>query len=148
MFCYSLQADNAHTHTDTTMTLAWQMVECAATDEQGLKEGFSSCGVQTTPMKTESVLEPGSCLKIQTETQYRGWLNPEPSTGSLTEMPLEALHLHSQTQLINSWHYWKTWVCHCERRLVPSSPQREMWNEPKLMRYTHRILTAPSKTLS
>lgn len=87
--CSSLEADNAHTCT----TLAWQMVGdqcvcvCVSVEQQGLRKGFSSCGVQTMPMKTESVLEPGSCLKIQTETQYGGWLKHESFTGSLTEMP-------------------------------------------------------------
>lgn len=105
--CSSLEADNTHTQTYTHKhtTLAWQMVGdqcvcgcvCVSIERQGLRKGFSSCGVQTMPMKTESMLEPGSCLKIQTETQYGGWLKHESFTGSLTEMTLETPFFHFQT---------------------------------------------------
>lgn len=44
---------------------------CVFTELRGLKEGFSSWGVQNMPMKAESILESGSCLKIQTDTIRR-----------------------------------------------------------------------------
>lgn len=47
------------------------MCVCVFTELQGLKEGFSSWGVQNMPVKTESISESGSCLKIQTDTIWR-----------------------------------------------------------------------------